>query len=318
MTKGRISPADRQTLDYLARFGYARTAATLASWRRQGALPDRAERGGGRGRSASDPPETRHLALGICRYLDKRQGIRESPELPRRRRAADAPFWLWLLEEDLDGLTVPNECIRDRVSAYYVMRDERFALKRNNISAIPVEDYERPIAAADAAADGLNVHKELRPALAVLSKRFPDSSAHSLSASAISQFFQALQGVEDLDTPLLTAFLQFPFLAADALDAPVDEPVALVMPQLSLENIIERLRSLSDADWRAVRVVINAAQQWVLTLSQSPNRAEQKFASLLPLLPDTRFLIVLIAYVATSLPVLRRLLDSTLDIQLPH
>ncbi len=272
MARGPASGADREVLDYLEFFGYRKKAATLEYWRGQGALPPRRSRGLGRGkgRDSIDPPETKERALWVSRFLDKRSGIPDRPDLPRRRRVAEAPYWLWY-----EGYPIPDELIRAAVRVYFLGLHERFEVQRQEAAdAEPdIEDYEVPVVVADAEVAGALTTNFGRRQLRVFAARrsaLGGGDPDGLVLSANSQFVQALQGFGEPERGMLAHLVETPLLETRALRGPLMSQggEGQLAAEISAKSIVTAVSRLSPEEWREVHGVVRAIRGTVASLSQ--------------------------------------------------
>jgi len=309
MARGSPTDADRVLVDHLAAFGYRVKPATFEYWRGQGALPRRIApgRGRGRGRGSEDPPESAELALGICRFLDKSQGIPDRPDLPRRRRVVEAPLWLWY-----ERYPIPNETIRDAVGACYLELEGRLSKRRAQARIFDpgAETYELPVMAADAEvaemlqSDG--VRRQSR-AFARLRNRLEEAPVQ-LARRATSQLLQALQGHVDVEATVFPVSFEYPLVVAKATDQVLTPPSEAqdLADALAGEAILREVASLRSGDWRDVREVLRAIQGAVIQLAGSEDAAVRRTAREFPLANNATRLIGAVGALAVNLETIRR------------
>jgi len=308
MARGSPTDADRVLVDHLAAFGYRVKPATFEYWRGQGALPRRIApgRGRGRGRGSEDPPESAELALGICRFLDKSQGIPDRPDLPRRRRVVEAPLWLWY-----ERYPIPNETIRDAVGACYLELEGRLSERRAQARIYDpgAETYELPVMAADAEvaemlqSDG--VRRQSR-AFARLRNRLEEAPVQ-LARRATSQLLQALQGHVDVEATVFPVSFEYPLVVAKATDQVLTPPSEAqdLADLLASEAILRKLASMSPDDWRDVREVLRGIQGEVIRLAGDEDAAVRRTAREIPLANNATLLVAAVGALAVTIETMR-------------
>jgi hypothetical protein len=309
MARGRPTAADEKLADAVESYGFKRpSAATFEYWRSQGALPARLSPGlgQGRGRGSQDPPEAELLAVGIARFLDKRRGLPERADLPRRRRVAEAPLWLWY-----EGYPIPTTSIASTVAALYTATAEFFAAERHKAAGDEPEAaaYELPAAAADAVVARMDRSELFRKQLRALRDR-PEPLAHhspnSLASAASSQLLQALQGDTEVEAGVFAAGIEFPLMTSTGVGAisSADEQQAIAK-RLSIDNILRTVDELSEEDWRDIRASLHAIQGNLIAFAASANPQLRAFARASLMLNNATRLAAAAGAMAVNLDVLR-------------
>jgi hypothetical protein len=309
LARGSPTDADRSLSAYLARFGYGREAPTFEYWRGRGALPlrDSPGLGRGRGRGSEDSPETAALALGICRFLDKDGGIADRPDLPRRRRVAEAPVWLWY-----EGYPVPNEAVRNTVCACYLGLGRRFEQSRNRAKeqSPQAAPYEVVIDAAELEVEGLLdsalFRRQVR-AFARISEQLEGSPPRALAKGAASQLIQALQGQADPEPGVFAAGIESPLILSGVSTSAVmgDQAAERLAERLSIVNIVKTVRRLGHEDWDDIRAAIRAIQGMTMALRVSGDPAARRAGRATPLLNQVTRFVSAIGALAVNLDELR-------------
>jgi hypothetical protein len=302
VVRGSPTDADRALVAYLAEFGYPVKAATLEYWRGQGALPPRKApgRGRGRGRGSADPPETAARALGICRFLDKSEdGIPDRPDLPRRRRVAEAPLWLWY-----ERYPIPNEAIRDAVGACYLGLQRRLG--------------GRPaLAAVEAEVAGMHKSEPFRRQVRAFERlpSHPREHPRALAESATSQLLQALQGDVEVEADVFPVVFEYPLVLAGATDEPLTAPpdAEALAELLATETILRKIASMTGDDWRDVREVLRAIQGDVIRLAGNEDQVVRRTARSTPLANNATRLVAAIGALAVTVETMQQAVSRTTD-----
>lgn len=297
-------------LDFLAAQGYELTAATLEYWRGQRALPARLApgRGQGRGRGSEDPPEAKAIALGICRWLDKKNGIADRSDLPRRRRVADAPLWLWY-----EGCEIPISTVRRIVVDVYSGLAQRLAFRRRSAARREPDaaDYELPIAAAEAELrEADRRHPVARGQLRAfrrLYRNLAPARAQELATSASAQLLAALQGSPDPEPEIFASGIEYPLIAAGVIDERTigPEQVDGLARRLSIDRILTATNGLTEQDWQDVRAVLRGINAAIDELARHRNPGIRLAAKLLPRLNNSTSLAAAAGAAGANLDVLR-------------
>jgi hypothetical protein len=241
------------------------TVRRLRDWERQGAL--------GHNRD-TDAQVAR--AVGISRYLAKRQPFGARPDLPTRRRVAEAPAWLWY-----DGWDIPHEEIRERVLALLSDWDAKLAELRLEVSA-GIEEWEQPIAAAEHIARDLQIIPELsRQVRAFASELHFDQdelppNRHEQLRDAYAQLFQVLQGSEDVELDRFGRLMQAPLISNRATSEPTLEHDELegIARRLSLDALAATVTALPEDDWPRMRFALAGILEHARTLATTGDSPE--------------------------------------------
>jgi hypothetical protein len=225
------------------------------------------------------------MALGVCRWLDKRNGIADRPDLPKRRRVAEAPLWLWY-----EGYDILIKTIRHIVEEGYSGLARRLAVRRRTAarSEPDAADYELPIAAAEAELrDADPSHPVARGQLRAfrrLYRKLAPARAQDLATSASAQLLATLQGSPDPEPEVFQIGIEYPLAAAGVIEAPTmsSAEVERVANHLSIDRILEATNDLTDHDWQEVRLILRGINAAIEELETHPNPRIRIAARLLP------------------------------------
>ncbi|QEC48540.1 hypothetical protein FSW04_13840 [Baekduia soli] len=303
------APDDEQLLKHAELAGFNVTPRRLAGFRRAQAMPST---------PTSQCPER---LVGLCHFLARTGEFRRRPDLPERRRLADAPVWLWY-----QGYPVPYLEVRDRAQHYLEhvdrgLRELREAERRLHPDHEP---YEYATAAAEAYADAVMPTPMMRgiiPAFIDNYVRQADgeephvpASRHELARQAAVDLFVRFQGVGHVPNEKAAEFVLAPLVIAK-VQAEVPD-VEAVLAAMSLSGMNKALWHRSEHEWWMVRHLVHAGLGITHQLATQPgDRGVHQLARLSTPGIDTQGLLLMISWVASALPyIVGYLNDNPLEI----
>ncbi len=305
--RSQETEADRELIEYARGFGFRVTARMLEDWRRAGAMPPRERVDLGHyGTRYEDPPEAKERLIDVCRFLHKHEPFGERPDLPRRRRVAEAALWLWY-----GGSPIAAEIIRDVTAACYIAVAERLEARRRDAAAADPEaaDFELPIIAADAEVENLLDSDLFRRQLRVFRRLGDelDDDPDGRARRATSQLIQALQGRAKPEPGALAGSVEAPLILSGVIDQPLADPEGerSLAERLSARHIIDTLADLSEDDWRDIREILHALNATLGSFEGSGEPQKQAFARLVPRTNTATRLVSAIGALAVHLDELR-------------